>query len=168
MNSNRPLPVLDQFEAYRPSAAAFKAAQRRREAPPETLSPTQVSTSWICALIAAGIMMETLFFKFSGAAESRYIFSKMGTDPYMRWTQGVWELLAALGLLIPGWHWLGGILTLGDMGAAIISHMTWLGYAALGDHELLLGMALTTFTCGFTIVVLHRHQILFVAPWSYG
>lgn len=113
-------------------------------------------------------MMETLFFKFSGAAESRYIFSKMGTDPYMRWTQGVWELLAALGLLIPGWHWLGGILTLGDMGAAIISHMTWLGYAALGDHELLLGMALTTFTCGFTIVVLHRHQILFVAPWSYG
>ena len=96
-------------------------------------------------------MIETLFFKFTAAPESVYIFKKMGTEPWMRWVQGVWELLAALGLLWPRYKWAGGILTVGAMAAAILSHITWLGFAVQGDHGLLFGMACATSTCGFTV-----------------
>jgi len=166
MKESGNLKRLDHFEAYRPSAAALQAANRRHEKLPETLTRGQRIVSWICALIAAAIMIETLFFKFTGSAESHYIFQKMGTDPFMRWTQGIWELLASICLLTPRWRWMGGILTTGAMGAAILSHLTWLGLSVLGDHGLLFGMAITTFTCGFTILIMHRHQIPFVTPMS--
>ena len=104
-------------------------------------------------------MIETLFFKFTGATESKYIFKKMGTEPWMRWVQGLWELTASIGLLLPRLRWAGGILTTGAMLAAILSHMTWLGYSIQGDHGLLFGMALVTFTCGFTVMWTYRHHI---------
>jgi uncharacterized membrane protein YphA (DoxX/SURF4 family) len=161
------LPRLENFEPYRPSAAALRIARERHVELPDTLSQAQRTISWICCLIAAAIMIETLFYKFTGAAESKYIFHKMGTEPWWRWGQGIWELLASLGLLIPRLRWAGGILTTGAMLAAILSHMTWLGYSILGDHGLLFGMALVTFTSGFTVMILHRHEIPFVTPLSY-
>jgi putative oxidoreductase len=104
-------------------------------------------------------MIETLFFKFTAAPESVYIFSKMGTEPWMRWAQGVWELLASICLLWPHMKWAGGILTTGAMLAAILSHVTRLGYSIQGDHGLLFGMVLVTFTCGVTVMWLYRHPI---------
>ena len=112
-------------------------------------------------------MLETLPFKFTGAAESVYIFSKMGTEPWMRWTQGIWELLAAICLLTPRLRWAGAILATGAMGAAILSHLTWLGFSVQGDHGLLFCMALTAFTGSFTALILHRHSIPFITPLSY-
>jgi hypothetical protein len=109
-------------------------------------------------------MIETLFFKFTGAEESVYIFSKMNTEPWWRYGQGIWELLAAIGLLLPRWKWAGGILTTGAMGAALLSHMTWLGFSILGDRGLLFGMACVTFVCGFTVMILHRREIPFTSP----
>ena len=66
--------------------------------------------------------------------------------------------------MTPRYAWAGGLLTLGAIGAAIISHLTILGIALQGDHGLLFGMALTTFTCGFIVTVLHRSEIPFYAP----
>jgi hypothetical protein len=111
-------------------------------------------------------MLETLFFKFSAAPESVYIFSKMGTDPWWRWGQGFWELLAAIFLLAPRFVWLGGILTTGAMAAAILSHLTWLGMSVQGDRGLLFGMAMVTCAGGFTALILHRHSVPFVTPLS--
>jgi len=91
---------------------------------------------------------------------------RLGTEPWMRWIQGIWELLASLCLLTPRLRWMGGILTTGAMSAAILSHMTRLGFSVMGDHGLLFCMAITTFTCGFTVLILHRHQIPFVTPLS--
>src|SRR6516225_10073421 len=155
MRNYRTLPKLEDFEAYRPSAAAPRKA-KRHAVPADTLTARQNVVSWICQLVAAGIMLETLFFKFTAAPESVYIFQKMGTEPWWRWGQGIWELLASIGLLIPHLRWAGGILTTGAMLAAILSHMTWLGYSIMGDHGLLFGMALTTFICGVTVLMLHR------------
>ncbi len=161
------LEKLETFEAYRPSLAARRAAQKRHFEIPETLSRTSLIISWGCCLLAAGIMLETLFFKFTAAPESVYIFNKMGTEPWMRWVQGFWELTASLCLLIPRFKWAGGILTSGAMLAAILSHLTWLGISVKGDNGLLFGMALVTFTCGFTVMILRRHQIPFLTPLSY-
>jgi putative oxidoreductase len=56
-------------------------------------------------------------------------------------------------------RWAGGILTVGAMSAAILSHLTWLGFSVQGDHGLLFSMAVTTFTSGFTVMMIHRHLI---------
>lgn len=168
MKKHGNLSRLDDFEPYRPSVAARRAAEARQRKPAEeVLTRNERIASWACSLIAAAIMIETLFFKFSASKESVYIFTKMGTEPWMRWVQGVWELLASIGLLMPRLRWAGGILTTGAMGAAILSHLTWLGFAIMGDHGLLFGMAITTFACGFTVMCLHRHAIPFVTPLTY-
>jgi uncharacterized membrane protein YphA (DoxX/SURF4 family) len=166
MSNYRTLPKLEDFEAYRPSAAAMRKSMRQVDVSADTLTVRQNVVSWICQLVAAGIMLETLFFKFTAAPESVYIFQKMGTEPWWRWGQGIWELLASICLLIPRLRWAGGILTTGAMMAAILSHMTWLGYSIMGDHGLLFGMALITFTCGVTVMMLHRHSIPWITPLS--
>ena len=161
------LPELERFQAYRPSAAALRHARHRHVELADTMTPSQRILSWICCLVSAGIMLETLPFKFTGAAESVYIFSRMGTEPWMRWTQGIWELLAALCLLSPRLRWAGAVLATGAMAAAILSHLTWLGLSVLGDHGLLFSMALMSFSCAFTVLVVHRHSIPFITPLSY-
>jgi uncharacterized membrane protein YphA (DoxX/SURF4 family) len=166
MKNYRSLPELEGFEAYRSSAAATRAAAQRRSAPADALTPCQRIVSWTCQRIAAGIMIETLFFKFTAAPESVYIFRRMSTEPWWRWGQGIGELFASVCLLVPRLHWMGGILTTGAMLAAILSHLTWLGYFIMGDHGLLFGMALATFTCGLTALVLHRHSIPWITPLS--
>ena len=159
MNKARHLEKLEHFKAWNPSAAQLAEAMKRDYEPADTLTRRQKIISWTCSLIAAGIMIETLFFKFTAAPESVYIFSKMGTEPWMRWVQGIWELLGSIGLLWPRMRWAGGILTTGAMAAAILSHLTWLGFAVQGDHGLLFSMACVTFTCGFTVMMIHRDQI---------
>lgn len=159
MNNARHLEKLENFKAYNPTAAELLKASERVYEPVENLSGRARSWSWICALVASAIMIETLFFKFTGAAESKYIFQKMGTEPWMRWVQGAWELLASVCLLWPRMRWAGGILATGAMGAAILSHLTWLGFAVQGDHGLLFSMACVTFASGFTVLMIHRDAI---------
>jgi hypothetical protein len=159
MNSSRHLEKLERFTAYNPTAAELLKASQREVEEGDTLTRRQRTVCLICCLIAAGIMIETLFFKFTAAPESVYIFRRMGTEPWMRWVQGIWELAASLGLLLPRLRWAGGILTTGAMASAILSHMTWLGFAVQGDHGLLFSMAIVTFASGFTVMMLHRHSI---------
>lgn len=159
MNKARHIEKLEHFKAWNPSAAELLEASKRDYERVDTLTRKQHVITWICSLVAAGIMIETLFFKFTGAAESKYIFSKMGTEPWMRWAQGVWELLASIGLLWPRMRWAGGVLTVGAMSAAILSHLTWLGFSVQGDYGLLFSMAIVTFTSGFTVMMVHRHMI---------
>lgn len=155
----RHLNQLEEFEVYSPSAAELARGRARTYLPVATLSRGEWIASWICRSIAAAIMIETLFFKFTGAPESVYIFSKMGMESWWRYGQGVWELIASLLLLTPRLGWAGGILTLGALGGAIVSHITVLGIEVQGDHGLLFAMAVTTFICGFIVTFLHRHEI---------
>lgn len=159
MKHSRHLEKLEHFKAWNPSAAELVEAAQREYEPADTFSSRQKMVIWICSLVAAGIMIETLFFKFTAAPESVYIFRKMGTEPWMRWVQGIWELLASIGLLWPRLRWAGGILTTGAMAAAILSHLTWLGFSVQNDHGLLFGMALVTFTCGVTVMMMYREHI---------
>src|SRR6266436_4985282 len=159
MNSSRHLEKLEGFKAYNPTTAELLKASQREVEEADTLTRRQRAVCLVCCLIAAAIMIETLFFKFTAAPESVYIFKRMGTEPWMRLVQGLWELAASIGLLLPRLRWAGGILTTGVMAAAILSHITWLGYSIRGDHGLLFCMALVTFTCGFTVMWIYRHHI---------
>lgn len=166
MKHHRNLPKLDDFHVYAPSNTELARARRRAYEPAETLSPGQRKLSWVCRAIAATIMIETLFFKFTGAEESIYIFSKMGLESWWRYGQGIWELIASMLLLRWRLGWAGGLLTMGALGAAIVSHLTVLGVVVQGDHGLLFAMALTTFACGTVVTFLHRHEIPSYTPMT--
>ena len=115
--------------------------------------------SWACQLTAAAILGQTLFFKFTGAPESRYIFSTLGLEPWGRIGTGVVELIAVALLLYPKTPVLGAVLAVGLMGGAIMSHLTRLGIEVQGDHGLLFKLALTVLVVSLLIVTLRRREL---------
>jgi hypothetical protein len=130
------------------------------------LTRAQTAGSWLLQLIVAGILLQTLFFKFTAAEESVYIFSAVeqfvgvaGVEPWGRIGSGVMELAAAILLLVPATASLGAILTIGVMGGAIASHLFILGVEVKGDGGLLFGLALAALAGSLVILVLRRTQI---------
>jgi hypothetical protein len=124
-----------------------------------SLSRLQTIVSWTLQLAVAGILLQTLFFKFTGAEESVYIFSTLGAEPWGRIGSGVIELVAALLLLRPSTAYLGAMLTMATMAGAIGSHLTFLGIEVRGDGGLLFGLALTAFAGSAIVLFLHRGQV---------
>jgi uncharacterized membrane protein YphA (DoxX/SURF4 family) len=123
------------------------------------LSRIQTLVSWLLQLTVAGILLQTLFFKFTGAEESVYIFSRLGAEPWGRIGSGVVELIASLLLLMPAFAPVGAILTMCVMAGAIVSHLTVLGIEVQGDGGLLFGLALTAFVGSAIVLVIRRAGI---------
>src|SRR6266849_1914649 len=124
-----------------------------------SLSRTEQIVSWICRIVAAVILGQTLFFKFTGAEESVYIFTKVGLEPWGRYGSGVAELIAATLLLTPRFAWAGSLLALGVISGALVSHLTVLGIVVKDDGGLLFGLAVTVFVTSAITAFLHRRQI---------
>ncbi len=122
-------------------------------------STTVKVVTWILRITAAIILLQTLFFKFTAAPESVYIFTKVGAEPWGRIGSGIVELIAAILILIPRYSWLGSLLALGVMAGAIVSHLTILGIAVMGDNGLLFGLALTVFVTSAINLFMLRQQI---------
>ena len=118
--------------------------------------------SWLCRITAAVILLQTLFFKFTAAPESVYIFTKVGMDPWGRYGSGVVELIAALLLFSRCHAWLGALIAMGVISGAIASHLTVLGIDVQGDHGLLFGLAVVVFVTSGVVAYLHRRQIPFL------
>jgi uncharacterized membrane protein YphA (DoxX/SURF4 family) len=76
--------------------------------------------AWICRVVAALILLQTLFFKFTAAPESVYIFTRVGLEPWGRIGSGVAELIAAILILIPRTTWLGAGLALAVAACSVI------------------------------------------------
>ena len=123
------------------------------------LSRTQAVLSWMLQLAAAGILLQTLFFKFTAAEESVYIFTTLGAEPWGRIGSGILELVASLLLLVPATASLGALAALGVMAGAILSHLTVLGIDVKGDGGLLFGLAVIVFTCSAMVITIRRAQL---------
>jgi len=115
---------------------------------------------WVLRILAAVIMLQTLFYKFSGAAESIYIFSKLGIEPWGRIGTGIGELIASVLLLIPATTVLGAILGLGLMSGAIFFHLTKLGIIVQDDSGQLFIYAVLVFLSCLILVWMSRNQLL--------
>ena len=115
--------------------------------------------SWILRVVAAFIMLQTLYFKFTGAPESIYIFETVGLEPFGRYASGVAELIASVLLLIPRTTWLGAIIALGVISGAIMSHLTVLGIEVMGDGGTLFGMAIIVFVSSTILLFQNRGDI---------
>jgi len=123
------------------------------------LTKPELIVSWICRILAAAILLQTLFFKFTGAPESVYIFSKVGLEPWGRIGSGVVELIAALLLLWPGLTWLGAGIAMGVIGGAIMSHLTVLGVVVKDDGGLLFALAVIVEICAAIVLWIHQHAL---------
>jgi uncharacterized membrane protein YphA (DoxX/SURF4 family) len=123
------------------------------------LSKTQTVISWILQLVAAAILFQTLFFKFTGAEESVYIFTTLGMEPWGRIGSGVAELIACILLLTPRTVPLGAILALGVISGALVSHLTKLGIVVKDDGGLLFGLAVVVFVASAIVLLIRRGQI---------
>jgi len=123
------------------------------------MTKTQNRIAWVAQIVAAVILLQTLFFKFTASEERVYIFSKLGAEPLGRIGSGIVELIAGVLLLIPRTAWAGAVLALGVMAGAILSHLTVLGIDVLGDGGQLFIYALITFVCAATVLVLRRRDV---------
>ena len=123
------------------------------------LSKTTTTTSWIFQVVSAVILLQTLFFKFTGAPESIYIFETVGLEPLGRYGSGFVEGVAGILLLIPAFAWLGAALAAGVMSGAIFFHLTSLGIEVLDDGGTLFAMALIVFFFSLGILYIRRQSI---------
>jgi putative oxidoreductase len=129
--------------------------------------------SWVCRIVAAIILLQTLFFKFTAAPESVYIFTKFGAFihtyvPFAsigtvevsgRIGSGIMELISAVLLLTPRFVWAGAVLAMAATGGAIVSHLTFLGIEVQGDKGLLFVLAIAVLVSSAIALFLHRMQI---------
>jgi uncharacterized membrane protein YphA (DoxX/SURF4 family) len=123
------------------------------------MSKIQIGVSWVLQIAVAVILLQTLFFKFTGAEESVYIFSTLGAEPWGRIGSGLVELVAALLLLVPVTAPLGAALTMAVMVGAIGSHLTVLGIEVMDDGGLLFGLACIAFLASASVLFLRRGQL---------
>jgi len=114
---------------------------------------------WVARLVAASIMIQTLYFKFTASEESVYIFSTVGMEPWGRIGVGVLELIASLLILIPASVWLGSLLAFGLMAGALGMHFTVLGIEVKEDAGQLFIYALIVAICSAWSLLQSRHQI---------
>lgn len=97
--------------------------------------------SWILRLVVAGILLQTLYFKFSAHPDSVHIFTLLGIEPYGRIGLGIIELIVAMAVLMPKFKFAGIIASIGIMAGAIISHIMVLGIEVSGDGGNLFALA---------------------------
>ena len=118
-------------------------------------------TPTLLKLVAALIMLQTLYFKFSGAQESIDLFTKLAgeNETFMRIGTGVLELIASILLFIPNKTWLGALLTVGLMSGAVFSHLTKLGIEHNNDGGTLFTLAIITLISGGILLFINKKHI---------
>lgn len=107
---------------------------------------------WIAKLLVSVILLQTLFFKFTAADESVFIFSALGMEPYGRIGSGIAELIIVILILVPRTTYLGALIGMFMMVEALFSHLFVLGIEVQNDGGILFVMALITFlSCAFIV-----------------
>ncbi len=123
------------------------------------LSPAAKRLSWTLQIVVAAILAQTLYFKFTAAPESVYIFTALGLEPAGRIGSGIAEAVAVLLLLVPASAAMGALLTLGVISGALLSHLTKLGIEIQGDGGLLFALACIVFAGSAAILWLRRGEL---------
>ncbi len=115
---------------------------------------------WILRLVAAVILLQTLWFKFTGAEESVALFTKLGVEPWGRWLTGIVELVASVLILWPRTTGIGALLAAGTMVGAIASHIMVIGIESAGDGGQLFRLAIIVLIASLVLAWGHKHQLL--------
>jgi len=112
--------------------------------------------SWALRLATAIILLQTLYFKFTGQPESIELFAKLGVEPWGRIGTGIFELVASILLLVPATVFFGALLGAGLMSGAILSHIAVIGIESQGDGGQLFMLAIIVMICSTTLLLMHK------------
>jgi len=115
---------------------------------------------WVLRLVAAIILLQTLYFKFSAAPESIYIFSKLGMEPWGRVSIGILELISSILILVPATTLFGSLLAIALMAGAIFFHLTTLGIVVQNDGGQLFIYALLVLISSIALAIIYRGDLL--------
>lgn len=115
--------------------------------------------TWILKIIAVVILLQTLYFKFTAAEESVFIFTKLGAEPFGRIASGIIELIASILILIPRTTLLGAVLGFVTMIGAIFSHIFVLGIIIQNDGGELFMLSLVTLVSCLLIIYQRKDKI---------
>lgn len=118
---------------------------------------------WVLRLLAAVIMIQTLYFKFTMHPQSVKLFTELGMEPWGRIGTGIFELIASILILYPRTTGYGALLGMGLMAGALFFHLTKLGIVWDGDAWLFI-YALTAFLSCAILVLFYRKQLLSLLP----
>ncbi|MCT8332077.1 DoxX family protein [Leptospira sp. 85282-16] len=119
----------------------------------------------LARFVAAVIIAQTLFFKFSGSNESKFIFSTLGMEPWGRYGLAVLESFCVLFLLIPSFVWFGSLLSLNLMLGAILSHFVFLGIVVQDDGGLLFFLAIVVFLLSCYLFYVERKKVPYLKEY---
>lgn len=100
----------------------------------------------LARVVAAVIMIQTLFFKFTGHSQSVELFTQLGVEPWGRVGTGILELIASILLFVPKGIKYGVLLTIALMLGALFTHISKLGFE--GENLQLSIMAIITLVSG--------------------
>ena len=114
---------------------------------------------WLFRIAIAVILLQTLYFKFSGHPESVALFSKLGVEPWGRIGTGVIELIAGILILIPATALIGAALSLGLMAGAIASHLFIIGIESDNDGGQLFMLAIIVLALSLVVLAIRRKEI---------
>jgi uncharacterized membrane protein YphA (DoxX/SURF4 family) len=114
--------------------------------------------TWVLRILAAVILLQTLYFKFTAQPQSVQLFTTLNMEPWGRIGTGIAELIASILILIPRTTLLGAIMGLGLMAGAIFFHLTKLGINFGGDVVLFI-YAVVTFLCCLGLIIVFRKNI---------
>lgn len=114
----------------------------------------------IIAIIIALLILQTLFYKFTAAPESVYIFEKIGLGAVGRIGIGIIELITAVLLVNKKTSLIGAILSVGVISAAIFFHLTILGIEVMNDKGLLFYMAIAVFVLSVLILMINKKEVV--------
>ncbi len=122
--------------------------------------------SWTFRVIAAVILLQTLYFKFTAHPQSVKLFTAIGdyigwsaANPYMRIGTGVMELITGILLLIPSRAFLGAFLGLGVISGALATHLfiPTVGINFDGDAGLFT-LAVVVFVACLIVLLIEKEQ----------
>ena len=128
---------------------------------------TRTVSLWALSAYIAVVFVQSLFFKFTGAPESIYIFSTLRDwsgialfEPAGRWIIGLCELTASILLFVPRTRIFGAALAIGIMTGAIFFHLfSPIGVVILGDGGELFTLACGVWISGWIILALSLGEI---------
>ena len=138
---------------------------------------TRTILLWALSVYIAVVFVQSLFFKFSGAPESIYIFSTLRDwsgiglfEPAGRWIIGLGELTASILLFVPRARIFGAALAIAIMTGAIFFHLfSPIGVVILGDGGELFTLACGVWISGWVILALSREEIrAWAAAFRHG
>ncbi len=122
----------------------------------------------LASIVAAIILLQTLYFKFSAHPDSVHIFSTLGVEPWGRIGAGVVELIAGALLLYPRTSVFGALIALGVMIGAILSHLLFLGIVVGEDKGVLFILALAVTVCSLVVLFIRRSDLILILQKFIG